>query len=106
MTEPAAKARARVRKPGPGAVILGSLALFFVVLALLAFQMRAGHEPSLAAGSPQPLAPHRVLVRRVIITRVVTHLGDAPAPVAARRGTPAVPAPRPAAPAPLTTRSS
>src|SRR4051812_671153 len=72
--------RPRGRKPGPGAVLLGSAALFFVVLALLAFQMRAGRDPSLGAGSAQVAeispAPRRVLVRRVIVTRVVKHIVD------------------------------
>src|SRR4051812_37868024 len=103
--------RRRIAKPGPLPVILGSLALFFAVVALLAFELRTdAGSPQLAAAAP---APRRILVRRVIVTRVVEHRVDdgpsAPAP-AAPAPVPAgsVPAPAPAAPAPapLTTRSS
>ena len=137
MTEPAP--RARVHRPGPFPVIAGTLGVFLVVLTLLAFQSRAARDTAIGA-SPQPLAavapaPRRVLIRRVIVTRVVTRVRrDPPAAVAApapryvaatpapavrsaapaasvpHYAAPAAPAPRPAAPAPapapLTTRSS
>jgi pyruvate dehydrogenase E2 component (dihydrolipoamide acetyltransferase) len=125
MTEPTpALQRAAIRTPGPFPVIAGSLGLFLAVTALLAFQMRAGADPAL--GEPQAVAaaspaPRKVLIRRVIITRVVEHRrrrdGGSSAPVQAAPRTitaapaPAAAAPAPAAPAapapaPLTTRSS
>ena len=60
-------------------MIAGSLGLFFVIVALLAFQMRAGKDPAIGAGEPQLVAsattprPRQVVVRRVIVTRIVEH---------------------------------
>ncbi len=45
--KPAPKRR---RGPSPLAVITSSLGLFFVVLTLLAIQVRSGHDPSLGPG--------------------------------------------------------
>jgi hypothetical protein len=111
-------ARARVRPPGPFAVAGGALALFFAVLSLLAIQDRLARDPvATAASQPVAVVPRRVLVRRVIETRIVVHVrrsGRTPAP---RRVVAAMPVPAPAsaapaptaaapAPAPMTTRSS
>ena len=130
----APRKREPIKKPGPFPVMAGSAGLFFAVAALLAFQMRAGADPAL--GKPKPVvvaqatpAPRKVLIRRVIVTRIVEHRprrgatqtttpapsgsGAAPAPSApqASAPAPAAPAPAPAAPAPapaapLTTQSS
>jgi ABC-type hemin transport system substrate-binding protein len=100
-------------------VVIGTLALFLTVFALLVFQLRNGRDPALAgqatASAAAPPAK-RVLVRKVIVTRVVVHLPEeetvvpsvqtstVPAPASAPAAAPApVPAP---APAPLTSRSS
>jgi len=116
-----------IRRPAPPArVVAGaSLALFLLVFALLVFQLRSGRDPALggavAAVQATPPPPKRVLVRKLIITKVVVHLPrehaarpatvvSAPVVAAPVRSAPAVarvPAPAPApAPAPLTTRSS
>ena len=119
----------RHRRPPARAVASMSLALFLAVFALLAFQLRSGQDPAL--GRPQaraavpPPPKKRVLVRKLIITRVVVHLPAreddrpvvaaapvrvpvpaAPPAVAAPPAAVAPPAPAPAAPPPLTTRSS
>ncbi len=76
-------AQRRRRGPGPLPVIAGSLALFLAVLTLLVFQLRAGRDPAIGAGSqavaaaPAP-AVRRVVIRRVIVTRVVTRVIDDP----------------------------
>lgn len=114
------------RAPVPPAriVVTATLGLFLAVFALLVFQLRSGRDPALSAGAPlarvaQP-PPKRVLVRKLIITRVVVHLPDeagaAAAPVRVVTSQPSAPAPTfsapaPAAapapaPAPVTTRSS
>jgi len=115
--------RVPITKPGLFPVVGGSLALFFVIVALLAFQMRTGADPALGAGEPQlvaaakPPQPRRVLIRRVIVTRIVEHrparrrwAAQAPVTPAAApalaAAAPAPAAPAPPAPAPLTTRSS
>ena len=125
--------REPVKKPGPFRVIAGSAGLFFAIVALLAFQMRAGADPALGKGKPVVVAqatpaPRKVLVRRVVVTRIVEHrprrgsaaaaaprsTGSAPAaPAAPSAPAPSAPAPAPAAPAPapapaapLTTQSS
>jgi 2-oxoglutarate dehydrogenase E2 component (dihydrolipoamide succinyltransferase) len=111
----APRARAPISKPSPLIVIGGSFGLFFVITALLAFQMRAGADPAIGAGEPVQVAaatpaPRKVLVRRVIVTRIVEHRprrddgGSAPAAAPPRGGNsapaPSAPAPAPAAPAP------
>ena len=134
LTKQAPRKREPIKKPGPFPVMAGSAGLFFAIAALLAFQMRAGADPAL--GKPKPVVvaqatpePRKVLIRRVIVTRIVEHRprrgatrtttpaasgsGAAPAPSApqAAAPAPAAPAPAPAAPAPapaapLTTQSS
>lgn len=100
------------RRPGPWPVIAGSLALFLIMLAFLALQLRAGRDPALGAS----VAPaKRVLVRReekqVVVTRVLR--GDDGSEAESASGGPpvaAAPAPAPAAPAapspPVSTGSS
>ncbi len=118
----------RRRRPSPFWLVTGSLAAFFVLLAFLAVQVRAGGDPALGApkrttaiatAEPRRVIIHRVIVRRVIITDPApTPAPVAAAPVAAARApvvrapAPVVRAPAPApapvrvAPAPVTTRSS
>jgi hypothetical protein len=99
----------RRRKPSAGWVLGPALGAFFAVLALLAFQVRAGNDPALGAPVAQVQKPRQIVVRRVI-TRVVIH--HPAAATALPRSSPAAvqtsalaPAPAPA-PAPLTTQSS
>ena len=113
----------RFRRPRPWPVVAAALAAFLTVLVLLAFQTRAARLS--AAPVPQPAVaaapPRQIVLRRVIVTRVVTELRDddlpapAPAQVVAVSAAPApaapvvaAPAPAPAAPAPapLTTHTS
>ncbi len=103
----APRKRAPITKPGPFPVIAGSAGLFFAIAAFLAFQMRAGADPALGAGKPVVVAqattpaPRKVLVRRVIVTRIVEHRprrDDGAAAPAAPRSTSSAPAPRPLPP--------
>jgi hypothetical protein len=95
-------------------VVIGALALFLTVFALLVFQLRSGRDPSLgravAAARGTAPRPRRVLVRKLIVTRVVVHLprGDVVVPVVRSAAVPVPPPPAAAAPAPtpLTTHSS
>jgi hypothetical protein len=69
------------RRPLPRArlVVVGTLALFLTVFALLAFQLRSGRDPALgrtAAARAAAPPPKRVLVRKLVITRVVVHLPE------------------------------
>ncbi len=66
MTEARTEAR-RARRPGPAAVIWGSIALFAVLFALFAYQMSAPSQPR-----------QQVLVRKLIKRRVVTTVVPAP----------------------------
>jgi hypothetical protein len=97
-------------------VVVATLVAFTTVYALLVFQLRSGRDPALgSAATARATAPpqKRVLVRKVIVTRVVVHLPEKDEVVPTVRTTtaPAAPAPAPApapvpAPAPLTTHSS
>ena len=129
MTEqPTPRSAARKRGPRPATVALTTLAAFLAVLAFLAFQVRAGHDPALSHSSGQVAAvqqqPRRVVVRKVeddyVITKVVpapqsatsvqpalttgASGGGSPAPVITSSPAPAA-APAPAAPAPVTRTS-
>jgi len=108
--------------------VLSTLAAFLAILAFLAFQVRAGHDPALSRSSGQVAAvqqqPKRIVVRKVeddyVITKVVpaprsatsvqpalttgSSGGGSPAPVVTSSPAPA-PAPAPAAPAPVTRTS-
>ena len=90
----------RRRRPSPFWLVTGSLAAFFVLLAFLAVQVRAGGDPAL--GVPKQTAavataePRRVIIHRVIVRRVIiTDPAPTPAPGAA------APAPTARAPAPV-----
>jgi hypothetical protein len=49
-------ARRRPKAPAPLAVITASLGLFFVILTLLAIQVRSGRDPALGPGLVSPAA--------------------------------------------------
>lgn len=49
-------ARRRRRAPSPLGVIASALGLFFIVLTLLAIQVRSGRDPSLGPGIVAPAA--------------------------------------------------
>ena len=105
MTTDAAIPRRR-RRPRPYAVVAGSLALFLVLLTLLAAQLRSGHDPAIGAGpalaqAPQPVVV-RTVVKRVVVVRTV---GDDGAPAVSSTAQSSA-APSAPAPAPLQTRSS
>ncbi len=53
---PAPKPVAKRRGPSPLGVITSALGLFFIVLTLLAIQVRSGHDPSLGPGLATPAA--------------------------------------------------
>ncbi|MGZ6705894.1 MAG: hypothetical protein ACXVFN_02965 [Solirubrobacteraceae bacterium] len=107
------------RRPSLGSVLQMSATAFALVLALLVLQLRTGRDPVLGGRAAAPAAaPRRVLVRRVVVTRVLVRqyddAGEGGAPVTRTvvvpQGTtsaPAVAAPAPApAPAPLVTKTS
>jgi len=67
--------RRPVRRPGPGAVLWGSIALFAVLFAFLTYQLSIGADPSLSGATAS--APP-VLVRKVIKRKVVTTVVPSP----------------------------
>lgn len=71
----------RPKQPSFSTVMLGSLAAFLAILAFLAFQVRAGHDPALSRQTQvaqiQP-QPRRVIVRRVEDDYVITKVIPAP----------------------------
>ncbi len=64
----------RSRRPGPAAVLWGSVALFAALFALLTYQLSTGKDPSLSSAS----AARPVLVRKVVKRRVVTTVVPTP----------------------------
>jgi hypothetical protein len=106
------------RRPGPAVVALSSLSAFLMVLTLMVFQMRGGHDPALSA-SAQTVAARQpqIVVRKVeddyVTTKVIpaqqqsgsAAVGSAPpASSPAPRVSTSAPAPAPA-PAPVTRTS-
>lgn len=66
-------ARAAARRPGPGAVLWGSVILFAVLFALLTFQLSSGADPSLSgATAARPVQVRKVIKRRIVTTIVPT----------------------------------
>jgi hypothetical protein len=105
----AARARAN-RRPGPGMVFSGAIALFAVTFGFLTYQLRSGNDPSLGA---QALAsqPRPVLIRRVVKHRIITRVVPTAGASGTTVSTSAAPvtssaAPVAAAPAPVTTGAS
>jgi hypothetical protein len=66
----------RNRRPGPGAVLWGSVALFGVLFALLTYQLSIGADPSLSGSTATATGP--VQVRKVIKRRIVTTVVPTP----------------------------
>jgi hypothetical protein len=65
--------RRPIRRPGAGAVVWGSIALFAVLFALLTYQL--GVTPSTngsTASTSQPVQVRKVIKRRVVTTIVPT----------------------------------
>jgi hypothetical protein len=78
-------------------VVTAAGAVFCVVLAFLALQMRDGNDPAIGAGEQAAEPSRPVVIRRVIVRRIVE---DPAAPAGAARSAPASgPAPA-SAPAP------
>lgn len=104
MTEPVPSRvpRKPVRKPGPAAVVWGSIALFAVLFALITHQLSAGLAASSTATRPT-LA--RTVVKRKVVTTVVPSPGRST--VTAEPAVTATPTSEAAAePAPIVTGAS
>lgn len=80
--ELAAATARRPRKPGPRPVILTSIALFAVVMLLLAQRVAAGTDPVLGPARPaqrlQPVIVRRIVRRVIVETTVPAHAGVDP----------------------------
>jgi hypothetical protein len=100
MTERAA----RPHRPSFAPVFWGSISLFAVLFALLAYQLARGNDPSLSAASPRP-----VLVRKVVKRRIVTTIVPSPGSSSVSSGpvtTSSAPVVSSSAAAPITTSAS
>jgi hypothetical protein len=66
--------RPAARRPGPRAVLWGSVVLFAVLFALLTYQLSVGTDPSLsgATATAPPLQVRKVIKRRIVTTIVPT----------------------------------
>ena len=111
-----------VRRPRTFPVYAATAAMFAALFGFLGVRVAEGQDPSLGAGFPVAAAPvHRVVVRKVVVTRriVVIKKDRAQAPAAGSGGAAATPvasssqsysAPAPVAaapaPAPVQTASS
>jgi hypothetical protein len=106
MTERSARRRGPAGMPG---VATAAFAGFLVLLAFLAFQMRAGRDPVLkptvAAQQPQTVLHRRIIKTRVIVIDPQPRNGSAAAGSSGTSGLPAASAPAvvrtPAQPAPV-----
>ncbi len=74
MTEAKAESR-RPRRPGPAAVIWGSVALFGVLFALFTYQLSVPSQPQ-----------QQVLVRKLVKRRIVTTVVPTPGETAVTAG--------------------
>jgi hypothetical protein len=75
----------RRRRPSPLSVITAALGLFFVVLTLLAIQVRNGRDPALGPGPAvpalsQPAAKGGTTAAAAQATEIVTRTSPAPPP--------------------------
>jgi hypothetical protein len=68
------RARTASRRPSPVPVFAAAGLLFAGTFGFLGFNMADGHDPALGPGrkAVAQVQPHRILVRKVIITRHVT----------------------------------
>jgi hypothetical protein len=94
MTEASAESR-RPRRPGPAAVIWGSVALFAVLFALFAYQLSAPSQPQ-----------QQVLVRKLIKRRIVTTVVPTPGEATVTAGPAVSSTQSTAGAAPVTTSAS
>lgn len=92
--------RSSARRPGPGAVLWGSVALFAVLFALLTFQFSASSESSGTGVAARP-----VQVRKVIKRRIVTTIVPSPGTTSVSSG-PVTSSATSEPPAPVTTSAS
>jgi hypothetical protein len=63
------------RRPSPGSVLWGSIALFAALFALLTYQLSIGADPSLsgsASAAARPVVLRKVIKRRIVTTIVPT----------------------------------
>lgn len=77
MTDRAAGRRPahQTRRRGALGVIWTAVAVFLILVALLAERVATGQDPALRArAAAAPIPPRRVLVRRVYERRVIVHL--------------------------------
>src|SRR5689334_25090741 len=79
------------RRPSPAVVALSSLAAFLLVLTLLAFQVRSGHDPALSASAQTVAARQQpqVIVRKVEDDYVITKVIPAQQSASGQGGAPA-----------------
>jgi hypothetical protein len=83
--QPPRPAPKRRRRPSPLSVITAALGLFFVVLTLLAIQVRNGRDPALGPGPivpalSQPAAKGGTTAAATQATEIVTRTSPAPPP--------------------------
>jgi hypothetical protein len=83
MTEPTGDQTAlgRVRSRGALGVVWTALAIFLIMVAVLAERVGTGQDPALrarAAATPTP--PRRVLLRRIYERKVIVHLPPSASP--------------------------
>jgi len=94
----------RPRRPSFAPVFWGSLCLFAVLFALLAYQLGSGSDPSLGGAASRP-----ILVRKIVKRRIVTTVVPSPGASTVSGGpvtTSSAPVVSSAAPAPVTTSAS
>jgi hypothetical protein len=76
-TEEVARAKRKRRKPRSYPTIVGSLAVFAVVLVLLGARVAAGHDPVLGAArevrAPRPEIVRRIVRKVIVETTVASH---------------------------------
>lgn len=91
----------RRRRPSPRAVVVGSLALFATLLALLAYQLAI--DPTFGATAASGRGQVRKVIERRVVTTVVPTPGESGISGESTSGSSYSPAPEPE---PLTTGSS
>ena len=101
-------------------VVTATFATFLILISLLGYQLRAGHDPALGAKTANAqVQPRRVLLRKVVRRKVIVTIkpadqayasaggssGSSGSSVSASTSAPSA-APPPPAPAPVATSSS
>ncbi|MBK5218562.1 MAG: hypothetical protein JJE35_02065 [Thermoleophilia bacterium] len=67
--------RRSARRPGPGTVLWGSVALFAVLFALLTLQLSSGADPTLSGATAAAPVQVRKVIKRRIVTTIVPRPG-------------------------------